>query len=717
MDELRRQLNEVRRRREAVERQCEAVKREREAIERQREAIERQREAAERQLEKLNFLSYVEECHKLSLAIEIVSGKPLSTQGKVADPTDRVYPKRIIPWASFPSRQQKIFDQLSANQRFYSDRVFPNVNQLEYVRSNLPAISSEMDLRHFESKVVEIAVKLLVEEAYKSKELRASLKVEGSITFECHTNLGNQGPVNQFCVYRRYGDPAISMLAIEYKEPHKLSKEEVIAGLRGEIRPDDHIINKPRDDYDSSSRYLTAAVITQLFASMVNKHVQYGYVCTGETFIFLYISDEDISDVYYHVCVPDRDVTEQSPDRLYRTGVAQVLAFVLQVLRKEPPPQDWHQSASLNTWPDEREDVLADIPATPQKETRASPCKGRKTKFSRSQIRTRSVTSKYRQESSDASSQKKDKSEDEDEGPRASSSLSLRSRLSKKAPASTGTTAKAAKKGGTSGKANGQSQKRIAIKDRPFCTHKCLSGMVNHGPMDKDCPNIIHHSEQHITTSMFLDLIRKQLTVDRGRDADAMPLYVSGSVGALFKICLSSYGYTLVAKGVEGSLRTRLEHEERVYSQLRSIQGKYVPVCVGSLDLVLPYYYDGGVFEHFLFLSFAGKPLFDLPSQADKTSVVAAVDRAFQAIHNSCVLHRDAEPRNILYDAYHGYFMIVDFERSVVVNPPGSLSQNRKQKYESFPEQTAELAFARELQSVIQSVQRYIDSNATRSVL
>ncbi|KAI1736580.1 hypothetical protein F4680DRAFT_258703 [Xylaria scruposa] len=57
-----------------------------------------------------------------------------------------------------------------------------------------------------------------------------------------------------------------------------------------------------------------------------------------------------------------------------------------------------------------------------------------------------------------------------------------------------------------------------------------VSGIVNDGPMDKDCPNIIHHTKQHITSSMFLNRIRTQLAVDRGRDADTMPPYVSESV-------------------------------------------------------------------------------------------------------------------------------------------------------------------------------------------
>ncbi|KAF5963872.1 serine threonine protein kinase [Fusarium bulbicola] len=65
-------------------------------------------------------------------------------------------------------------------------------------------------------------------------------------------------------------------------------------------------------------------------------------------------------------------------------------------------------------------------------------------------------------------------------------------------------------------------------------------------------PNIQDQSYcMHITLREFLRLVQAQLAGDRGKDADCMPLYLSGSRGSLFKFRLSSHGYTLVAKGVE----------------------------------------------------------------------------------------------------------------------------------------------------------------------
>lgn len=184
-----------------------------------------------------------------------------------------------------------------------------------------------------------------------------------------------------------------------------------------------------------------------------------------------------------------------------------------------------------------------------------------------------------------------------------------------------------------------------------------------------------------------------------------MPLYLSGSIGALFKVRLFSHGYTFVAKGVEHAHLARLQHKKEVYDRLRTIQGKYVPVCLGNVDLVLPYYYNGGVYKHFLFLGWAGRPLFDLPREADKAAIVNKVSAGFKAVHNLHVRYGDAEPRNILYDADNGHIFIVDFERAEVFNrePFGPISPNRKRKHSMCQKK------ARQKQQ--------IHSRATRSLL
>src|SRR3569833_2907485 len=163
-------------------------------------------------------------------------------------------------------------------------------------------------------------------------------------------------------------------MAIEYKPPHKLSLDEIITVLASEIQPARDIINKNGQGFAFASRALGAAVITRLYTYMVGKGIQYGYVCTGQAFVFLHIP-ADPATVIYHVSVPILDVVADDEHMLHRTAVAQGFAFVVRAGRARPPPQSWHDAArGLDIWAVEYEDVLSKIPASVRNDTKcASP--------------------------------------------------------------------------------------------------------------------------------------------------------------------------------------------------------------------------------------------------------------------------------------------------------------------------------------------------------
>ncbi|KAH0430366.1 serine threonine protein kinase [Colletotrichum camelliae] len=744
-------------RREQAEDRFLDEKRRREEEQHRRQEEQRRREEAE-ELTKTSqpqtLQKYLESCHSLSLAIQVVTDRTLTTQGDTTNPTGRVFPRRIVPWDDFATRQEEIWDQLSNSHSFSSRALFPSPHQLEYVMSLISPISSETGLRNFQRDTVENAVQKLIDEAYNNTQLRSNIGLQGTVTFESHTNLGQtddaiseameqmsiekdstgaatstsrsrklprraRGKGNradQFCIYRTSDGRNIPAVAIEYKAPHKLRRDEVATGLESEIRPERDVINKDGEGFMFASRSLVAAVITQLFSYMIGKGIQYGYVCTGEAFVFLHIPDDPTS-VYYSVRVPNLDVQDDDENRLHGTAVAQVFAFILQALRAEPPPPSWHDAAAaLDIWAVEYDDVLRNIPETVRKgkEPRASPYKPQRWRgFKRSPIRTRS-----RCKQSDSKAKHPDDSGDDDGTPPSPTpTRSVHDNNNKTITTSTRVgSARKQSKYGKDGQQYDQT-KQQNIKDRPFCTPQCLLGLANGWPTDERCPNFQDHGHQHVNRQEFLRLIRNQLAEDRGRDADAVPLHLSGSIGSLFKVRLSSYGYTLVAKGVETLDLARLHHENEVYNRLRPIQGKHVPVCLGRVDLVLPLYYDSGVYKHVLFLSWAGTPLFDSTKQATKADV-GAVAEAYKKLHKLGILHCDAELRNLLRDTASGNIMVVDFERAeVTCRPPlGSLSSNiqnkkRKQGVLAKPgvcKKRGKDGFAKELQSIVDHVSRYV---------
>lgn len=56
----------------------------------------------------------------------------------------------------------------------------------------------------------------------------------------------------------------------------------------------------------------------------------------------------------------------------------------------------------------------------------------------------------------------------------------------------------------------------------------------------------------------------------------------------LSKVTLTEYGYTFVAKGVQTNEHDDA-HEINIYSHIAALQGRYVPVYLGSITLARPY--------------------------------------------------------------------------------------------------------------------------------
>ncbi|KAK3305098.1 uncharacterized protein B0T15DRAFT_567163 [Chaetomium strumarium] len=563
---------------------------------------QRRREEAEKIVAPLQLEPYLEACHALNLAIKVVTDRSLTTQGDTTNPAGRVYPRRIVPWDDFPARQEDIWNRL--------------------LDLSFASRHTEHGLRYYEHDTVENAVKRLVDTVYENPVLRASVGLYGTVTFESHTSLGpidgglsepsdsappsgtstkeaalvppaadckrlhvakgkGKGKGNradQFCIYRTFDGANVPATAIEYKAPYKLSQDELVTGLVSEIQPERDVINKDGDDFAFAAKALATAVVTQLFSYMVGRGIQYGYVCIGQAFVFLHIPDDPAMVYYYNSLYP---------------------------FRASPPLLAWYDAAAgLDTWAVEYDDMLSRIPPSVRKDKcRVSLYKPQRWQgFTRSPIRPVRIA------------------------PRSTPNADRLNRLGRKATTSgTGSGNRRGQRGRGGGRQGGAMQQRI--QDQPYCTHKCLLGV---------------------------------LAKDRGPDADSTLMYLSGSVGSLFKLRLSAYGYTLVAKGVETGHLDRLSYEKDVYNQLQHIQGNYVPVCLGLIHLVLPYYYDGGVFEHFLL-----------------TTAIDLATKAYSELHQLQVLHVDVELRNLLYDR---------------ADPNG---QGRKRKPDDFTE---------EFQSVVERV-------------
>ncbi|KAJ2970295.1 hypothetical protein NUW58_g9738 [Xylaria curta] len=231
-------------------------------------------------------------------------------------------------------------------------------------------------------------------------------------------------------------------------------------------------------------------------------------------------------------------------------------------------------------------------------------------------------------------------------------------------------------------------------RDLAYCTQKCLLGLVKGDVLDPDCPNLKLHQHQndcgsvvnivsrhYISYYKFHQLLSNQLqcTLDYGITS----LDITGACGALFKVTLLAYGYTFISKGTVQALIPNLEHEARVYERLKDIQGVHVPVFLGAINLQSlnrTYYYDFCIdIVHLCFMSWGGIGLRDSQDlDKNKSTLRRVAVETMRAIHQRRVVHKDARYENILFNPQTGGIMLIDFERSQLLDTP--LEPNKRRR-------------------------------------
>ncbi|KAM3428501.1 hypothetical protein NHJ13734_008578 [Beauveria thailandica] len=176
---------------------------------------------------------------------------------------------------------------------------------------------------------------------------------------------------------------------------------------------------------------------------------------------------------------------------------------------------------------------------------------------------------------------------------------------------------------------------------RPYCTHLGLSSLMRgEDRVNYDCPNILLHIEaarrirrtaaadrvashhghhghhgHPIRPTELIKLIKQQLLNNVKQDCECLlSRGLHGAIGYLFRLTVTSFSYSLVAKGVQSFHTHRLRHKAIIYKKLAAQQGVLIPVCLSVVKLRLPYpITNGKLVTDMLLLSYAGKPL-DSPS-------------------------------------------------------------------------------------------------------
>ncbi|EEH33605.2 hypothetical protein PAAG_04655 [Paracoccidioides lutzii Pb01] len=713
-------------------------KRRRQEAEQAQRASEQARRELEEQIRPLTLYEYLDACHTYLFG-GLLPGKPdHSTKGNADNADGKLRPHRIREWLPFADAQTKIWARLLNDE------------------------NEKIDLRYFQRDAITAPVGSVIEVFFENEQLRQLFGLQGQISFENHANTltiseedegvvarpsklrkgtgGAATPTNppssarpladEFCIYNKGENVKIPALIGELKPPHKLPLAIIQNGLQDmELAG---IVERHHDETEEiRHRRLVAAVITQAFSYMIKAGVEYGYVSTGETFIFLHFKADEPGTVYYYLSVPEQDVgkktgftgeADDDDNRLHMTAVGQVLAFALRAIKTTPHDQKWKDWAAtqLNMWVVTEEDLYLPTPEKDEKPpTPYRPLKSAQIFVRNSPVRTRSKaawsTCKPTSLSQKSSGEGDNDSESDPDSPSQRPRRPADVMVVLPPPPN-----------------RVSSYKWPVCKDgtRRYCTQKCLLGLLNGGPLDRACPNAKEHgTEVHkIDHTTFLSLLMAQILQEIG-DPWTQPLgceslHRHGARGALFEVILFQYGYTLVGKGFPPEFGHYLRHEKALYNQLQPIQGVHIPVCLGTIDVSKrPMFYDGiADIPHFLLLAHAGIEV----SKCDvaEAQIVSAASEALQAIHALGVLHHDAETRNMFWSVEGENVLVIDFERADILRPEraplGNTSPNQKRKRgsESMGGETKldvrqkqiDAKFGRELKAMVQSLNTYLKS-------
>lgn len=639
----------------------------------------------------------LEECHKhLALRFQIQPDPKKCTRGEMTRPEGKKCPNVLRPWASFLQEQQEAFDTaydalhpIATPQRVFRPRLF---YQEQGKTFNNKFLSSEADLRSFQYLAVETfvedilkALKKDVTFEYNSRPLDRNDEevVARDAERRSATTVPDPKYADRYCIYTRVDGSEQLILVLEYKAPHKLTKEYVRAALKNPDGLDVHEVadgektgNTSRQKYLLKARRLVAAAATQTYHYMLEGGCRYGCVVTGEVMIFLQVKEQkhERTTLYFHVAEPTREVLSDDGSLAFphfKTAIAQLMSFCLMATESTQRPQEWREGAMAEAkdWtmnygqlfleiPKDLRELRGDINDEEYSEDTKYP--GRKDVIpARSPyfMRKRPASKITAGCNTTIQTLREDDDDEPDDDSWCGQAEESPTKLAvNKKVASQKSAVKQEDKTASSSSRQGQKTK--------YCTQACLLGLDRAHPIDPSCPNADLHprstkdgNKHAITKQQLCTLLRQQLA--RTRDEDCTDLKLGGARGMLFKLTLQSHGYTFVGKGTIDVFIPDLRHEGKIYGNLRSLQGKSTPVYLGNIDLQVPWYDIGIHIVHMLLLSYGGTPVI-----TEYPGLDGHIKDFTQALERRGITHRDMELRNMLWNEELGTTIFIDFERS-----------------------------------------------------
>ncbi|KAI2895994.1 hypothetical protein CBS63078_8333 [Aspergillus niger] len=353
--------------------------------ERQREAelrkqAEQERDQGREQTQQTTFAELIRYCHIYFSQPLRAESPSRSTTGKIPAPTGKRCPLQLLHWPNCAAEQQKVYRSVCAYlaapgqpaARLFSPRLaLEDLGQ----RFSKRAISSEQDLESYEQFGVEDYIHDIITELCKIPAAREEFCLGDGIQFDNHANAldavdtdqsqtdkpssSRRSRPDQYCIHRVDGNGSTIIMTVEYKPPHKLSVENLRAGLRlmqfwDEVVRPDFVPTEGPEKLRYNAAWLTGSAVVQEYHVMLQEGLEYSYLTNGFTLVLLWVPYDNPGTLYYHLCEPNMEVNPDDELSFLQqplTAVSRILCLCLMSFRSQYRDQEWRNaSKKLPEW-------------------------------------------------------------------------------------------------------------------------------------------------------------------------------------------------------------------------------------------------------------------------------------------------------------------------------------------------------------------------------